>query len=203
MIEEFHKLYKEVYQQEPGYIDPVYNGSQIQSEFILAWNELIELISSTEGKLSFLEIGAYRGVWPLMLSFVCEKLEKEFEYTTVTWLEQDPNNVAIHKVREYYQSKNLTFNLISQNSQLASTKELLKESYDIVFIDADHRYDGVLQDIKLYAGLATRLLMFHDIRPKEVNSSCGVYQAIVDSGIELDKEIVTNPNIMGIGLKFI
>lgn len=203
MIEEFHKLYKEVYQQEPGYIDPVYNGSQIQSEFILAWNELIELISSTEGKLSFLEIGAYRGVWPLMLSFVCEKLEKEFEYTTVTWLEQDPNNVAIHKVREYYQSKSLTFNLISQNSQLASTKELLKESYDIVFIDADHRYDGVLQDIKLYAGLATRLLMFHDIRPKEVNSSCGVYQAIVDSGIELDKEIVTNPNIMGIGLKFI
>jgi hypothetical protein len=203
MIEKFDKLYQEIYQENPGIINPVYHGSQIKEEFILAWNELIQIISNTEGVFTFLEVGAYRGLWPLMLSFVCEKLEKEFEYTTVTWLDQDPNNEAILKVKQYYDKNNLNFTLINKNSQLEETLEFVKDKYDVVFIDADHRYEGVLKDIQLYNSLATQLLMFHDIRPKETNSNCGVYQAIQDFEITLDKEIVTNENTMGIGLKFI
>jgi hypothetical protein len=45
--------------------------------------------------------------------------------------------------------------------------------------------------------------MFHDIRPKETTPNCGVYQAIRDSNIILDKEIIVNGNLMGIGLKYI
>jgi hypothetical protein len=202
MIEEFDKLYQEIYNEPPGVTNPVYHGSQIKEEFILAWNELIQIVSNTEGIFTFLEVGAYRGLWPLMLSYVCKTLEKPFEYTTVTWLDQDPNNEAILKVKQYYDKNNLNFTLINKNSQLKETLEFVKGKYDVVFIDADHRYEGVLKDIQLYSSLATQLLMFHDIRPKETNSNCGVYQAIQDSNIILDKEIVVNGNLMGIGLKF-
>ena len=203
MIEEFDKLYQEIYQESPGSINPVYHGSQIKEEFILAWNELIKMISSTEDTFTFLEVGAYRGLWPLMLSYVCKALDKKFEYTTVTWLDQDPNNDAILKVKQYYEDNGLKFNLINQNSQLDETLKLVKSQYNVVFIDADHRYEGVLKDIQLYSSLANKLLMFHDIRPKETNSNCGVYQAIKDSNITLDKEIIVNGSVMGIGLKYI
>jgi hypothetical protein len=203
MIEDFDKLYQKIYQEPPGTINPVYHGSQIKEEFILAWNELIQLISNSKEVFTFLEVGAYRGLWPLMLSFVCKALDKEFEYTTITWLDQDPNNDAILKVKQYYEDNGLKFNLINQNSQLDETLKLVNNSYNVVFIDADHRYEGVLKDIQLYSSLASKLLMFHDIRPKETNFNCGVYQAIQDSNITLDKEIIVNGNIMGIGLKFI
>lgn len=203
MIEDFDKLYQEIYNENPGYINPVYHGSQIKEEFILTWNEIIKIIPNVEGVFTFLEIGAYRGLWPLMLSFVCKALDKEFEYTTITWLDQDPNNSAILKVKQYYEDNGLKFNLINQNSQLDETLKFVDSSYNVVFIDADHRYEGVLKDIQLYSSLANKLLIFHDIRPKEINPNCGVYQAIRDSNIVLDKEIVVNESIMGIGLKFI
>ena len=203
MIEKFDKLYEKIYSEPVGGTNPVYHGSQIKEEFILAWNELINVISNSDKKFTFLEIGAYRGLWPLMLSFVCESLNKEFEYTTVTWLDQDPNNNAIHKVKKYYDDNNLKFNLINQNSQLDKTLDLLEKEYDVVFIDADHRYEGVLKDIKLYSNLAKQVLMFHDIKPKMLTPYCGVSKAIQDSKIILDKEISFRNDIMGIGLKFI
>ncbi len=203
MIEKFDKLYKQVYNQLPGTSNPVYHGSQIKEEFTQAWDELKKLIENTEGTFTFLEVGAYRGLWPLMLSYVCESLDKPFEYTTVTWLDQDPNNRGIHKVFKYYEDKGLNYNLINKNSQTQEARDAVKDSYDVVFIDADHRYEGVKKDIELYSNLATKILMFHDIRPLTITSSCGVYQAIKDCEISLDKEIVVDGSKMGIGLKFI
>jgi hypothetical protein len=60
-----------------------------------------------------------------------------------------------------------------------------------------------MSDIKKFSPLAEDILIFHDIRPKQTNPSCGVYQAILDSNIQLDEEIVTNEGIMGIGIKYI
>lgn len=203
IIKEFDELYVQIYGEAPGTSDPVYHGSQIKSEFIEAWNTLIPIIENTEGTFTFLEIGAYRGLWPLMLSFVCQALDKPFEYTTVTWLEQDPNNDGIHKVVNYYNDNNLSFNLINQNSQIPTTLNSLQESYNIVFIDADHRYEGVMKDIEIYSPLASDLLMFHDIRPIKPTAGCGVYKALEDSNITLDKEIVVDGVKMGIGFKYI
>lgn len=203
MIEDFDKIYQQVYDQSPGTVDPVYYGSQIKSEFIQAWNELIGLIQKTEGTFTFLEIGAYRGLWPLMLSYVCESLGKSFEYTTVTWLDQDPNNEGIHKVFKYYEDRGLSYNLINKNSQTQEARDAVEDSYDVVFIDADHRYEGVKRDIELYSELATKVLMFHDIRPVLTTQDCGVFQAISDCGISIDKEIVVDGSKMGIGFSFV
>lgn len=203
MIEEFDKLYTQVYNQPPGDSNPVYHGSQIKEEFILAWDELTKIIQNTEGTFTFLEIGAYRGLWPLMLSYVCQKLNKPFKYTTVTWLEQDPNNEGIHKVFNYYKDNNLPYTLVDMNSQTKEARDTVKKSYNVVFIDADHRYEGVKKDIELYKDLASTALMFHDIRPLFKTPDCGVYQALQDSNIILDKEIVIDGSKMGIGFKFV
>ena len=40
MIEEFDKLYQEIYNEPPGVTNPVYHGSQIKEEFI--WLETSE-----------------------------------------------------------------------------------------------------------------------------------------------------------------
>jgi hypothetical protein len=48
--------------------------------------------------------------------------------------------------------------------------------YRWAFIDGDHRYDGVLQDIKLAVGLGINTLVFHDTRadiPVPTNPSDG------------------------------
>lgn len=203
MIEEFDQLYQQVYNELPGLADPIYHGSQIKNEFIEAWNTIIPIIEHTEDTFTFLEIGAYKGLWPLMLSFVCNSLNKKFEYTTITWMDQDPNNVDIFKVKTYYENNGLQFNLINKNSQLVSTVNELKNQYHCVFIDADHKYEGVKIDIELYSNFATKILMFHDIRPIDITPHCGVYQAIKDLGITLDKEIIYDGQKMGIGLKFI
>jgi hypothetical protein len=73
-------------------------------------------------------------------------------------------------------------------------------SFNIVFIDADHSYEAVISDISNFANLADDILLFHDIRPKHVMENYGVYQAITDSGLTLSTEIVTNENGMGIGI---
>jgi hypothetical protein len=181
----------------------VFNGSQILKEFIEAWNQLIPVIEKTQS-ISFLEVGAFGGVWALMLSHVCEPLNIPFTYTTVTWIKSDYNgNSPLFKVKSYYENKNYNFNLIDSNSQDPKTKDFLESNYDIVFIDADHRYERVMKDISLYSSLATKVLLFHDIRPIISTSDIAVYKALQDSNIILDKEIVTNPSTMGIGLKFI
>ena len=203
MITEFDQLYTQVYNTPPGKVNPVYHGSQIKEEFIQAWDKITKIIQNTEGTFTFLEIGAYRGLWPLMLSHVCKSLGKSFEYTTVTWLDQDPNNEGIHKVFDYYKDNNLSYKLVNMDSQTQEARDAVEGFYDIVFIDADHRYDGVKKDIELYKNLATKALMFHDIRPFFTTPDCGVYQALLDSDIVLDEEIIVDGGKMGIGFKFI
>ena len=76
------------------------------------------------------------------------------------------------------------------------------QTYNIVFIDAGHKYNEIKNDIDKFSNLATDMLLFHDIRPIEKDDNCGVYQAIKDSNIVLDKEISVADE-MGIGIKFI
>ena len=202
LIKEFDILYNTIYGKPPGDGEVVYSGTQIKGEFIQAWNLISSRINDTPHTFTFLEIGAYKGLWPLMLSFICNKLNKSFEYTTVTWLDQDINNKDIFKVIDYFKTKDHIFNLINENSQTLDVSQL-KNQYDLVFIDADHRYEGILKDIKKYSSLASQILMFHDIRPKIETPGCGVYKALKHEKITLDEEITYNPNIMGIGLKYI
>lgn len=206
------------------YDNPDYSDSQNPIEFLNAWEYIHEKISKIEKKeITFLEIGADKGLWSIMFFAVCKSLDKVPSYTTATLIEDDnqhyenmgfsmdnflnysSRNKNIYKVQDFYSQFGYEYNIINGNSQENDTKDRVEEyhaKYDIVFIDGDHTYGGVINDISLYSPMCKGLLIFHDILPKERKIHyIQVYPAIIDSNISLDIEFIDDGNLMGIGIK--
>jgi hypothetical protein len=187
--------------------DVSFNGTQRQSEFFKAWNYISEYYSEKKPKtLKFLEVGAYRGLWGIAFVEFCKLNNIKGEYVTITLMDHDPNNRPLYNTLSYVTSEGFKSHLIDLNTfdqkALSKVQEYSKH-YDIVFIDAGHKYDEAKNDIDKFASLATDLLLFHDIRPIEATNNCGVYQAIQDSNLKLDIEISVIESEMGIGIKYI
>lgn len=181
-----------------------FNGSQIPDEFFRAWECIDNFYKKNPVEhISFLEIGAYKGLWALALSEFCKGRELTYEYATVTYMSQDPNNNPLYNVQQHYQEIGQSFTLINSPSQDRSILERLKPSYNIVFIDGDHTYEMVKEDISIYAPMAENMLLFHDIRPVFTTPQCGVYEAIQDHDLELHEQIVVDGDWMGIGIHYV
>lgn len=184
-----------------------FEGSQIQQEFFTAWKCITKYYKKNpKDNITFLEIGAWKGLWGIAFNEFCKLHKIKGSYLTLTMIDQDPNNQPLYKTLDYMNSQNtpaklININTLDSNSLISVLKH--SKSFNIVFIDADHSYEAVMSDISKFAGLADDMLLFHDIRPKKRNSSCGVYQAIIDCNITLDEEIISNEEIMGIGIKYI
>ena len=105
---EFDKLYKK-HISDPVLKDATginYNGCQNANEFFAMWGILSQYIILRKlKKVRFLEIGAYKGLWALMLSHICDKLKVDYEYTTITKLSQDSTNNLTGPMI-YYHNKN-------------------------------------------------------------------------------------------------
>lgn len=180
-----------------------FEGSQKQKEFFAAWNSITNYYLEIQDKeLTFLEIGAWKGLWGIAFAEFCKLKNIKGKYITVTMLDQDPNNQYLTKSLNYINSLGLETALINENSlsEQALLKVLTYENkFNIVYIDADHSYNSVMSDIKFYAPLSKDILIFHDIRP----TNSDVYKAITDSNIFLDEEIYVSDSGMGIGIKYI
>lgn len=184
-----------------------FEGSQKQQEFFTAWKKIEEYyIQNPTAEISFLEIGAYKGLWGIAFSELCKMHNVKGTYVTLTMMDQDPNNRPLLNTLGYLNSVGIEASLVDMNSldpeALLKVQEV-KEMYDIVFIDASHKYSDVVSDIENFAPLAGGILIFHDIRPKKATPGIGVYQALIDTGTFLDEEIVANELEMGIGIKYI
>ena len=184
-----------------------FDGSQIMEEFITAWEKIDEYYKTKKpNELSFLEVGAWRGLWGIAFCEYCKLNNIKGKYVTITLIPQDSNNQHLYKSLDYIQESGIPSSLVNlstlDSDALPKVKDIL-DSYNIVFIDAGHKYEEVMNDIRKFKPLAKDILLFHDIRPKEANESIGVYQAINHSLIDLDEEIVTNESVMGIGIKYI
>ena len=73
----------------------------------------------------------------------------------------------------HFYTQNEDFSFIHGNSQLPETMENVKSicnSFDFIFIDGDHSYDGVRRDFELYKSLLSPrgYIGFHDIDPAHV-----------------------------------
>lgn len=103
-----------------------------------------------------------------------------------------------------------TVTLLRGNSHDAAMKEELlrrmgPEPFDLIMIDADHRYEGVKRDFELYAPLVAPdgVIVLHDVLPNHFDPEIRVdrfwneIKAIYDT-----EEIVEDPEqgCMGIGL---
>jgi|6_EtaG_2_1085325.scaffolds.fasta_scaffold33132_2 hypothetical protein len=63
----------------------------------------------------------------------------------------------INKCIEEFQSR---LNVIN----CKSVKAIIPQKYDVLFIDGDHSYDGVMRDIKTHWNKLTNVCIFHDYR---------------------------------------
>jgi hypothetical protein len=220
MNEQFQKTVTDVYSKLIAPIDTSapyavsFEGSQKPFEFFQAWQVIGESLEKSEHP-SFLEIGAYKGLWAIAFFEWCKMNNKKGNYTTVTWMEHNPANEDLKKVIQHYTDLGCLITLIDANSQLSETSDMVKRhriiscadlnpfdlsKFDLVLIDADHRYEGTMEDIKLYSPMG-KVLVFHDIRPQDATPNCGVFKAIQDSNIQLDVEIACSGDMMGIGIK--
>ncbi len=187
----------EAYREIIGGNTTDYDGSQNRREFLDCLCYLNQRISEVDSNyISFLEIGAFKGLWAIALKELCEQNNRIPIYTTVTWLIHNPENASLLKVRDHYLSKNMSFTLIDGNSSAQDIiKQASKEAYHFILIDGDHSYQAVRNDIINYLPLAREVVFFHDINTKK----CGVRKAINKSGIKLNIEI-SHGDIMGIGI---
>jgi predicted O-methyltransferase YrrM len=86
----------------------------------------------------------------------------------------------------FYQSfarKGQTIHLIRADSHVLNTREkvvsiLQNQQLDLLFIDADHSYEGVKRDFEMYFPLVREggAVILHDIAPHSPGSNCGVDQ---------------------------
>jgi len=197
LLTEIDALYKKTISPDTQF----YDGSQDKNEF----NSCIEILSARIGSLPqkeiwFLEIGAFKGLWALALKIVCAHHGKQSHYVTVTWISHDPSNQDIFRTEEVYKTEGLTFHLIDADSRLEETLRqvtAIQQRFDFVFIDGDHTFESVLQDIGHYGPLADEYLLFHDINTRD----CGVSKAIQRSGTPLNICISYKPDLMGIGIR--
>jgi hypothetical protein len=184
-----------------------FDGSQKQSEFFTAWNHIVEFYKNKNlSNISFLEIGAWKGLWGLAFFEFCKMKEINGSYTTVTMIDHDPNNRPLYKTIDYLKQNNFSSELINMNTfneGVINEVKKISNKFNIVFIDAGHKYDEVINDINKFYGFAEDLLIFHDIGPREVTPDFGVYKAIKDSNIKLDWEIAETDKHMGIGIHYI
>lgn len=184
-----------------------FDGSQIMDEFITVWERIDTYYKDKKPtELSFLEVGAWRGLWGIAFCEYCKINNIKGKYVTITLIPQDTNNQHLYRSLDYIKKSGISSDLINlstlDDEALPKVTNII-DSYNIVFIDAGHKYEEVMNDIRKFKPLTKDILLFHDIRPKEVNQNIGVYQAIQHSFIHLDEEIVTNETVMGIGIKYI
>ncbi len=177
-----------------------YNGSQTRDEFLLALLYLEHRIREIESDVvSFLEIGAFKGLWAIALDFLCKKHKKTPFYITATWLKHNPENEDLMHVCQDMEAKGFaSAKIVDGNSAdpaIIQTVYKTRETYDFVLIDADHSIEAVQKDIESYAHLAGEILLFHDV----VTRKCGVRKAIENSGLGLHY-IISRTEQMGIGL---
>lgn len=184
-----------------------FDGTQIQKEFFEAWGEIEKFYEKIKpSELTFLEVGAYKGLWGLAFCEFCKIKNIKGKYVTITLVDHDPNNRPLYSTLNYMNDNDCPADLIDLNTfdeNALSEVKKIKESFNIVFIDAGHKYHEIKNDIDKFFNLATDMVLFHDIRPIQPDNFCGVYQAILDSNIVLDREIVYNGTIMGIGIKYV
>tara|TARA_R110000782_G_scaffold34111_1_gene81758 strand:+ start:138 stop:860 length:723 start_codon:yes stop_codon:yes gene_type:complete len=182
--------------------------SQLNGEFFETWEIITQYIKDNNlKKITFLEIGAFNGLWGLMLSHIGEELNIPYEYTAIDFapeLISTPEKTSLFKLKKYYQNRKQINTIIASDSRDITNLDKLNKEYNIVFIDGDHSYEGAASDIKLYSNLATDILLFHDILWRDrVSNIDNVRKAINDSKIKLDEEISYKIGGMGIGIKYI
>lgn len=134
------------------------------------YHELEHIFNLIRGCNSYLEIGTAEGNSLYVLS---HSLKENAEITYIDWDEEHtrkPRNQIIEML-------NCNINPIHGNTHDSNVINMASiRSYDVVLIDAGHKFDDVIEDARNYGKLAKKYIIFHDINLPDVDEAFGLYQ---------------------------
>ena len=160
---------------------------------------LTMLINFYGGKLNnYLEIGVHNGA---SMSYVLQSNYLIGNCVGVdlfedTFYNDNLNQNKIYSNLEQLNKNNNTIKLIKGNSNSMRVIDQVKEhTYDVIFIDGDHTYDGVKNDFVNYYPYLSKhgVMVFDDFN--KANTNKGVYRFI--------NEIIDNKKLFNNHYKFI
>ena len=125
-------------------------------------SELEHVFNLIQGCESYLEIGTAEGDSLYVLSHA---LRPNSKITSVDLGETGTRTLAEQTFQYLMPLHSVA---IYRGNSVDSGTYPKKEAHDVVLIDGGHDYDTVLSDCRTYAPLATKYLLFHDIKLPDV-----------------------------------
>jgi cephalosporin hydroxylase len=194
------------YLNEYNYNDITIGIQQIQEEFL----EFLSIIKCKSPRL-ILEIGTADGGTLLLFTKVLQldgtiisidlsgnRFDRYPDWKIPLYESYKNNNQRIVIIRGSSHDKEIYYNITNLLSKI--------EKLDVLFIDGDHSYNGVLNDYNLYSKLVKKdgIIAFHDIVPGNISTVGGV--PIFWNTIKREKrtyEIIKNKHQHGCGIGII
>jgi len=137
------------------------NASQREYEF----TKLLDTIKK-HNVSSYLEIGARHGdsFFEIVRTMPKGSTAVAIDLPESAWGLHN-SQVSLQRCVEELKSQGYNTHVFYGNSQHISAINYANtfDNFDMIFIDGDHRYDGVKKDYNNYKHLANKLIAFHDI----------------------------------------
>lgn len=145
------------YKQENDYQWAVYGLQQIPEEFAKFCNMLSSLKVNTAA-----EVGVYRGRSAFFICAILARKNPDLKYKMID---------IVDRIEDYDLFKEVLPQL--EKAIPSTSNDYKEESFDFVFIDADHSYDASILDYKNMGVNAKKLVAFHDIYAHEYDHENG------------------------------
>lgn len=131
--------------------------------------ELYAIFRLIQGCESYLEVGSAEGNSLYILSHA---LKENASIATIDYREE-------HTKKYRDEINSLVGSYINDVNGNSHNKKIIDEfknkKFDVVLIDAGHKYADVIADAMIYGNLATKYIIFHDIQMPEVGSAFAWY----------------------------
>jgi hypothetical protein len=140
--------------------------AQVGGQVITELDEFIELSNRIQ-PTSYLEIGAREGI---ALDYYVRRVPTITKVVVVDlpgaqWGRAGSDKELVDRLVALRKDRGITWKFHMGNSQHENVvKNVTKNGpFDIIFIDGDHTYTGVLADYTNYSPMATKMVALHDI----------------------------------------
>ncbi len=161
--EPFKGNYHHYLSRQPGGAnDPGYYGTDIEGYMVLIEAQWLYLAAKEMG--SIVEIGSYFGKSSHALLSGCPGNVTCVDlWSALDWKENDTPEMAQARFEKFVENTNQFWNRsIKRANSLDAVKDFADKSVDMVFIDGDHSYQAVKDDIAAWLPKARKLICGHD-----------------------------------------
>lgn len=136
------------------------------------YNELEFVFNLIQGCESYLEVGSAEGNSMYMLA---QALKSNAKITYIDW---DENHTRPYREEIILELTKQGFFITPIHGNTHDSEVVMKANgrYEVVFIDAGHKFEDVIEDARNYGKMATKFIIFHDIMLPEVEEAFALYQ---------------------------